>query len=89
MYHKYQNRKGAKCSQRIIECQLCTRAMGNVKQYIWKYEAQRHYASVHGMRVVRADIGKPDCPIPHEFMITVEEQRYLTKSSTMPELLGF
>ena len=49
----------------------------------------RHYASVPGMRVVRADICEPDCPIPHEFMIPVDEQRYLTKSSTMPELLGF
>lgn len=87
MYHKYQNRKGTKCTQRIMQCDDCTKQM-KTPVYIWKYEAQHHWATVHSCRVQQADIGSDWCPIPATFKIDVEEWPALTKSAHTRELMG-
>ena len=71
-----------------MQCDQCTKGMGGIPIYIWKYEAQHHWARVHHCQVDCANIGKPDCPIPPEFEITVAEHRYLTDSPYRPELWG-
>ena len=88
MYHNYQNRKGAKCSQRIMQCDQCSKQM-NSPVYIWKYEAQHHWATVHSCRVLHQDIGSDSCPIPEAFKISDGEWAAMTKCAPRRELLGF
>ena len=91
MFYKYQNRKDAKCTQRIMECPECTKQMNGVRHYIWKYEAQHHWQDRHNCAcfVERADFSKPGCPIPAQFEITAAEQYAMTGSRSMPNLIGF
>ena len=63
--------------------------MKGASVFIWKYEAQHHWATAHGTRIGRADIGSASCPIPADFAISDAEWAAMTGNGNACDLLGY